>query len=212
MLHWISTSSDKHVVQVSESQSQRSSETKTASQLAAKQNLCSRMLSEDTKAMVPKEDEGSFMQNSAVGLSWYLLQGWSRDTDLESVRAWRRDRPLFMSTPSTEQGQILYCYGLVIPSWIKTGSCFKPEHIKKLPSEIDGDFPFFHHIWCEKDQPIAIVQSSLWLTPHCHVQGQQCLPLAQPGPEWDASWAGSWAEGAGFQQADTQMDLDTAPL
>lgn len=39
----------------------------------------------------------------------YLLQGWSRDTDLDSERDWRMERPLW-STPSTEQGQILYCY------------------------------------------------------------------------------------------------------
>lgn len=46
------------------------------------------------------------------------------DIALESVKAWRRDGPLLMSTPSAEQVQILYCYSLVIPSQIKAGRMF----------------------------------------------------------------------------------------
>lgn len=113
---------------------------------------------------MPKGDEDRLMHNSAEGLSsWYLLQGWSRDTDLESERACRRDRPLFMGTPSTEQGQILYCYSLLIPSQIKASSCSQAQHIEKLPSKTDSYFPLFPRIHFEKDQPSAIV---LWCLPH----------------------------------------------
>lgn len=93
------------------------------------------------KGHMPEGDEDRLMHNSATGLSsWYLLQGWSRDTDLESERAWRRDRPLFMGTPSTEQGQILYCYSLLISSQIKASSCSQAQCIEKFPSKTDG-FP-----------------------------------------------------------------------
>jgi len=83
---------------------------------------------------------------------------------------------LFMSTPSTEQGQILYCSSLVIPSQIKAGSCFKPKHTEKLPPEKGGDFPLFSRTLCNKDCPVAILHSSAL----AHVSLQHVRSVAHP--------------------------------
>lgn len=160
---------------------------------------------------VPMEDEDSLMQNSTVKVALrYLLQGWSRDTDLESERAWRRDRPLFMSTPSTEQGQCLYCYSLVIPSQIKAGSCFKPEYTEKVPSEMDGDFPLFSHTLCEKDRPVAIPHSSAFAYASLQRARSAAPPscIAKAWARCPKRWQLGRGKGVGFQCTDP----DTIPL
>lgn len=160
-------------------------------------------------------DEDSLMQNSTTGLALrYLLQGWSRDTDLESERAWRRDRPLFMSTPSTEQGQILYCYSLVVPSQVKAGSCFKPEHTEKLPPEMESDFPLSFHTLCEKGHPVAIRHSSALAYISLRCTGSAVAPscTAKPWERCPKQWQLGRGEGVGFQYADTCTHPDRTPL